>query len=96
MAKISLNLSKPDLKKEKELNLRLNKNVGEWDWSLLSEFGETALADIGFSSEELDDIFNIEDIPEQFDLENELLNNSVRKLEESQDHMGRDGKVLEA
>ncbi len=62
----------PDLEKEKELNLRLNKNVGDWDWSLLSEFGETMLADIGFSSEQLDDIFNIEDAPEQFNLQKEL------------------------
>lgn len=62
----------PDLEKEKELNLRLNKNVGDWDWNLLEEFGETMLTDIGFSSEQLDDIFDIEDTPEQFDLQKEL------------------------
>lgn len=59
----------PDLEKEKELNLRLNKNVGDWDWNLLAEFGEIVLADIGFSSEQLDEIFDIEDTPEQFDLQ---------------------------
>lgn len=71
----------PDLEKEKELNLRLNKNVGDWDWSLLSEFGETMLADIGFSSEQLDDIFDIEDSPEQFDLQKELKKLDITNIE---------------
>lgn len=62
----------PDIEKEKELNLRLNKNTGEWDWNLLANFDESFLSDIGFSSEDLDDIFNIEDTPEQFDLQKEL------------------------
>jgi ParB/RepB/Spo0J family partition protein len=30
----------PDLAKEKELNLRLNKNTGEFDWDLLAKFDE--------------------------------------------------------
>jgi DNA modification methylase len=71
----------PDVEKEKELNLRLNKNVGEWDWSLLSDFGETMLSDIGFSSEELDDIFDIEDTPEQFDLQKELEKLDIKNIE---------------
>jgi len=71
----------PDLEKEKELNLRLNKNVGDWDWSLLSEFGETMLADIGFSTEQLDDIFEIEDTPEQFDLQKELAKLDITQIE---------------
>ncbi|KKR86992.1 MAG: ParB domain protein nuclease [Candidatus Curtissbacteria bacterium GW2011_GWA1_41_11] len=62
----------PDLDREKELNLRLNKNVGEWDWNLLAEFDENLLADIGFSSEELDDIFGEDENPEIFDLAKEL------------------------
>lgn len=71
----------PDLEKEKELNLRLNKNVGDWDWSLLAEFGETTLADVGFSSEQLDDIFDIEDTPEQFDLQKELEKLDIKQIE---------------
>lgn len=71
----------PDVEKEKELNLRLNKNVGEWDWSLLSDFGESMLSDIGFSSEELDDIFDIEDTPEQFDLQKELEKLDIKNIE---------------
>lgn len=49
----------PELEKEKELNLRLNKNLGEWDYSLLKDFDETLLGNIGFNSEELDDIFDV-------------------------------------
>jgi len=63
----------PELEREKELNLRLNKNLGDWDYSLLAEFDETILADIGFSSEELDDVFDLDlDEPEVFDLKKEL------------------------
>lgn len=63
----------PDETKEKELNLRLNKNLGDWDWNLLAEFDEILLADIGFTSEELDTIFDIDDtLPEEFDLQKEL------------------------
>ncbi len=69
----------PDLEKEKELNLRLNKNTGEWDFDLLAEFDETFLSDIGFSSEELDAIFDIE-ILEQFDLKKELEKLDIKKI----------------
>lgn len=62
----------PDLEKEKELNLRLNKNQGEFDLNLLAEFDESFLADIGFNSEELDKIFEEEDEEEMFDLKKEL------------------------
>ncbi len=62
----------PDIEKEKELNLRLNKNTGEWDWKLLADFDEAFLSDAGFNSEDLDEIFHLEDEPEQFDLQKEL------------------------
>ena len=62
-------LNIPDLEKEKELNIRLNKNTGEFDWALLAKLDEAFLSQVGFLSEELDDIFQIEDTPEQFDLE---------------------------
>lgn len=66
----------PDPKREEELIIRLNKNCGEFDIDLLAEFDETLLADIGFSSEELDEIFPEDENPEVFDLEKEL-----RKME---------------
>lgn len=62
----------PEIEREKELNLRLNKNLGEWDWELLANFDQTLLTDIGFSSEELDEVFSNDIIPEQFDLQKEL------------------------
>ena len=71
----------PDIKKEKELNIRLNKNTGEFDWDLLAKFDETFLSMAGFSSEELDDIFAVEDTPEQFDLEKELKKLKINKIE---------------
>lgn len=70
----------PDIEKEKELNLRLNKNVGEWDWDLLAKFDENFLSTVGFSSQELDDIFDIDATPEQFDLEKELRKLSIDKI----------------
>jgi DNA modification methylase len=72
----------PEAEREKELVIRLNKNVGEWDWNLLAEFDEKLLTDIGFSSEELDDIFDLEDVaPEQFDLEHELEKLDIKQID---------------
>jgi len=71
----------PDLEKEKELNIRLNKNTGEFDWEMLAAFDEQFLSSVGFSSEELDDIFHIEDNPEEFDLEKELAKLKIDKIE---------------
>lgn len=70
-----------DIEKEKELNLRLNKNTGEFNFDLLSEFDERFLADVGFDSEELDDIFQVESEPEQFDIEKELERLKIAKIE---------------
>lgn len=44
----------PDLEKEKELNLRLNKNQGEFDWVILKEFDRELLLLAGFEQKELD------------------------------------------
>jgi len=71
----------PDIKREKELNLRLNKNTGDWNWDTLADFDETFLSNVGFSSEELDEIFNIDENPEIFDLEKELKKLNITKIE---------------
>lgn len=72
----------PDEAKERELNLRLNHNLGDWDWSLLAAFDETLLADIGFTSEEMDSIFDLDDdSPEQFDLDKELAKLDINSIE---------------
>jgi len=74
-------VSIPELKKEKELNLRLNKNTGEFDLELLAEFDESLLDDIGFSSEEMDEIFDFgEENPEEFDLKKELEKLDIKEV----------------
>jgi len=50
----------PDIKKEQELNLRLNKNLGSWDLDMLTNIDEELLNKVGFTSEELDKIFNLD------------------------------------
>ena len=71
----------PDETTEKELNLRLNRNQGDWDYELLAEFDESLLGDVGFSSEELDDIFEIDlEESETFDLEKELKKLDIKKI----------------
>jgi DNA modification methylase len=71
----------PDIEKETELNIRLNKNTGSFDLELLASFDESFLSDIGFSSEELDQIFEIEETPEMFDLDKELRKLDIKKIE---------------
>ena len=70
----------PDLEKEKELNLRLNQNTGEFDFKLLSEFDESFLSDVGFISEDLDKIFEVEDVPETFNLKQALEKAGVNEV----------------
>lgn len=71
----------PDIEKEKELNIRLNRNTGSWDWNLLASFDESFLANIGFTSQELDNIFETDDNPEVFDLEKELKKLDINDIE---------------
>lgn len=82
----------PDLKKEKELNLRLNRNTGEWDFSLLANFNEEFLGNIGFSSEEMDTIFGIDENPEIFDLQKELAKLDIKKVDVKKGDIYRLGK----
>lgn len=70
----------PDIEKEKELNIRLNKNLGEFNFELLAKFDESFLSSVGFSSEELDSIFDIDSTPEIFDLEKELRKLDINKI----------------
>ncbi|MCK5332447.1 ParB N-terminal domain-containing protein [Candidatus Parcubacteria bacterium] len=63
-----------NIEKEKELNLRLNSNVGEWDFNLLKEFDIEMLLDVGFDDTDLSNIWDeqleIED--DNFDIEKEI------------------------
>jgi hypothetical protein len=85
----------PDIEKEKELNLRLNKNQGEFDLELLKDFEEEFLLDVGFNSEELDEIFEIESNPEIFDLKKELDKLKINEVKvKPGDKYEIDGSVL--
>lgn len=61
----------PDLKKEKELNLRLNKNQGEFDLDLLADFDVDLLSEVGWESKEIDKIFDDKD-EDDFNAEKEV------------------------
>lgn len=69
-----------DITKEKELNVRLNKNTGDWNWDMLADFDETFLENVGFSSEELDKVFGVDENPEMFDLKKELEKLDIKKI----------------
>ena len=49
-----------DIKTEQELNIRLNKNSGEFDWDLLANFDEDMLLEVGFTDDELEIGFDLE------------------------------------
>lgn len=67
-------LNIPNIQKETELNLRLNRNTGEWDFELLKSFDMDLLLDVGFDDTDLssiwDDTLQTED--DEFDVEKEL------------------------
>ena len=54
-----------------ELNLRLNKNQGQWDEDLLANFDEELLKEVGWESEELDEIFQLGLEEDEFNAEQE-------------------------
>lgn len=84
-----------DLEKEKELNLRLNKNTGSFDFKLLAEFDQAFLTDVGFTSEELDSIFAVDDETEQFDLKKELEKLNIKEVKVKHgDRYEIDGSIL--
>lgn len=64
----------PDIDKEKELNLRLNRNTGDWDFELLKSFDIDLLLDIGFDDSDLsaiwDEHLGVED--DEFNSQDEL------------------------
>ena len=64
----------PEIEREKELNLRLNKNLGNWDEELLKLFDTSMLLDVGFTPDDLnnffDDVLDIQD--DGFNVEEEL------------------------
>ena len=70
----------PEIEREKELNIRLNKNLGEFDLAILKDFGEDFLKDVGFDTIELDEIFEVETTPEHFNLQQELAKLNISEV----------------
>ncbi len=73
-------VSIPEIERERELNLRLNKNTGSFDFKLLAEFDKAFLVDVGFSSEDMDEIFAVDTNTEQFDLKKELEKLDIKQV----------------
>lgn len=55
----------PDLKKEQELNLRLNKNLGDWDYGMLANIDEEMLEMVGWTKYDINEMFHLKDFPEK-------------------------------
>jgi DNA modification methylase len=64
----------PEIEIEKELNVRLNKNLGAWDLDLLADFDKDILKDIGFTSQEIHRIFDPDLVEDNFDAAAALAN----------------------
>lgn len=63
-----------DLDREKELNLRLNRNTGDWNYELLKSFDLELLSDVGFDTGDLANIWeqSLEVEDDDFDVEKEI------------------------
>lgn len=62
-------------KEVEELNLRLNKNQGSWNFEILTSFNENILKEVGFLKEEIDEAFGETfglEIDDEFEPEKEL------------------------
>ena len=77
-------LNIPSEAKEKELNLRLNRNVGAWDYDLLKDFDKDLLVDVGFDNTDFEEIYGdaIDTLDKEFPLEKELaqIKNPISRL----------------
>lgn len=64
----------PSIQKERELNLRLNRNTGEWDFEKLKAFDTDLLLDVGFDDADLSRMWDgmLETEEDGFDTEKEL------------------------
>ncbi len=56
---------------ERELNLRLNKNLGEWDLDLLRDFEKDLLEDVGFEEKEINKLTQVED-PIEYEIDENI------------------------
>lgn len=57
-------------KEFEEYNIRSNKNTGEWDYDLLKAFDREMLIDVGFESDDIDNMFS-DNTEDNFDVKEE-------------------------
>ena len=69
----------PNLEREKELNVRLNRNTGEWDWDLLKEFNMEMLIEVGFDETDLSHIWDDTLSVEEDDFDSEKAAAAIKK-----------------
>lgn len=86
----------PDTEKEKELNIRLNKNTGDWDFEKLKLFDLDTLIDIGFDKIELNSFWDeeLEAKEDDFDEQKELANIKIPETQPGDILVLGDHKVL--
>ena len=75
------------LEEERELNLRLNRNIGEFSYDMLSDFDIEKLKEIGFDDDELDKIMGNNESSEGYTIdcpycnEKSTVSNRVKSVE---------------
>ncbi len=69
-----------DLETEKNLNLRLNKNTGSWNYDLLKEMDLDLLLEVGFGDVELSECWDMDTEVENDDFN---VNNEIKKIKKS-------------
>ncbi len=86
----------PNIEKEKELNIRLNKNTGDWDLDKLKSFNLDTLIDIGFDKIELTSFWDndLEAKDDDFDEEAELAKIKIPETKPGDILMLGDHRVL--
>lgn len=79
VAVVYLNI--PNIEREKELNIRLNLNTGQWNFESLKEFNIEQLMEVGFGDQDLSHIWdeNLSVDDDGFDVEKELQEIKVPK-----------------
>ncbi len=74
-----------DEREEQTLNLRLNKNLGSWDESMLKEMDMNLLLEVGFDDEDLQDLFDdIDVLNDEFDVDKAIKETKVPRVKTGQ------------
>jgi len=76
------------IEKEKELNLRLNQNNGEWDYNLLKDFDIELLLDVGFDNSDLSQIWDNE-----IEIENDIDFSFIDELKNIKETDIKEGEI---